>query len=63
MRGLDYRKQLMGPNIFLEDISSFRGATDTLVLDFWWCLPCVSELFLMISYRHVNQLVVIVNAA
>ena len=24
---------------FLEDISPFCGATDTPVLDFWWCLP------------------------
>ena len=24
--------------IYLEDISPFYGATDTSVLDFWWCL-------------------------
>ena len=28
---------------FLEDISPFRGATDTLVLDFWQCHPWVSK--------------------
>ena len=28
---------------FLEDISPFRGATDTLVLDFWWRLLWVSK--------------------
>ena len=28
---------------FLEDISPFCGATDTPVLDFWWCLPWVSK--------------------
>ena len=28
---------------FLEDISPFRGATDTPVLDFWWHLPWVSK--------------------
>ena len=28
----------------LEDISPFRGATDTPVLDFWWHLPWVSKL-------------------
>ena len=27
----------------LEDRSPFSGATDTLVLDFWWCLPLVSK--------------------
>ena len=27
---------------FLEDISPFRGATDTPLLDFWWHLPWVS---------------------
>ena len=27
----------------LEEISLFRGATDTTVLDFWWCLPWVSK--------------------
>ena len=26
-----------------EDISPFGGATDTLVLDFWWCLPWFSK--------------------
>ena len=26
-----------------EDISAFCGATDTPVLDFWWCLPFVSK--------------------
>ena len=29
---------------FLEDISPFRGATDTPVLDFWWRLLWVSKL-------------------
>ena len=29
---------------FLEDIIFFCGATDTLILDFWWYLPCVSIL-------------------
>ena len=28
---------------FLEDISPFRGPTDTTVLDFWYCLPWVSN--------------------
>ena len=28
---------------FLEDVSPFCGATDTSVLDFWWCLPWVSK--------------------
>ena len=28
---------------FLEDISPFCGATDTPVLDFWWCLLWVSK--------------------
>ena len=28
---------------FLEDISPFRGATDTPGLDFWWHLPWVSK--------------------
>ena len=28
---------------FLEDISPFRGATDTPILDFWWRLPRVSK--------------------
>ena len=28
---------------FLEDISPFRGATDTPILDFWWRLPWVSH--------------------
>ena len=28
----------------LEDTSSFCRATDTPVLDFWWCLLCVSKL-------------------
>ena len=28
---------------FLEDIISFCGATDTPVLDFWWCLLWVSK--------------------
>ena len=30
-------------NLSLEDISPFRGATDTPVLDFWWRLPWVSK--------------------
>ena len=29
--------------LIFEDISPFRGATDTPVLDFWWCLPWVSK--------------------
>ena len=29
----------------LVDISSFSGDTDALVLDFWWCLHCVSKPF------------------
>ena len=29
--------------IFLEDMSPFCGATDTPVLDFWWCLLWVSK--------------------
>ena len=28
---------------FLEDTSPSCGATDTPVLDFWWCLPWVSK--------------------
>ena len=28
---------------YLEDISPFRGATDTPVLNFWWRLPWVSR--------------------
>ena len=28
---------------FLEDMSPFCGATDTPVLDFWWCLSWVSK--------------------
>ena len=28
---------------FFEDMSPFCGATDTPVLDFWWCLPWVSK--------------------
>ena len=33
------------PIFFLhfQDTSPFCGATDTLVLDFWWCLPWVSK--------------------
>ena len=27
----------------LQDMSPFCGATDTHVLDFWWCLPWVSK--------------------
>ena len=30
-------------NKFLEDISPFCGATDTPVLDFWWCLLWFSK--------------------
>ena len=29
-------------SLFLEDISPFVGATDTPLLDFWWCLLWVS---------------------
>ena len=29
--------------LFLADISPFCGATDTTVLNFWWCLPWVSR--------------------
>ena len=30
-------------SIFLEDINHFCWATDTLVLDLWWCLSQVSK--------------------
>ena len=44
----------------LEDISPFCGATDTPVLDFWWCLLWVSKpewavLFMLSRGIHVTH--------
>ena len=40
---------------FLEDMSPFCGATDTPILDFWWCLLWVSKPEWVLPYSSLVE--------